>query len=67
MDVLYNMSLPDLIEQAGIKAVKKVMGENLTDERIREIWEKYRSCFFFFCLIIKLGKRIILKQKRTWL
>ena len=42
MDVLYNMSLPDLIEQAGIKAVKKVMGKNLTDERIGEIRDKCR-------------------------
>ena len=46
MDVLYdNMSLPDLIERAGIEAVKQAMGENLTDERIREIWKKCRNCF----------------------
>ena len=43
MDVLYdNMSLPDLIERAGIEAVKQVMGKNLTDERIGEIRDKCR-------------------------
>lgn len=48
MDVLYNMSLslPDPIEQAGIKAVKQVIGKNLTDERIGEIWEKCGNWFF---------------------
>ncbi|KAH0500176.1 ATP-binding cassette sub-family G member 3 [Microtus ochrogaster] len=42
-DVLYdNMSLPDLIERAGIEAVKQVMQKNLTDERIGEIRDKCR-------------------------
>ena len=46
MDVLYdNMSLPDLIKWEGIEAVKQVMGKNLTDERIGEIWGKCRNCF----------------------
>ena len=38
MDVLYdNMSLPDLIERAGIETVKQVMEKNLTNDRIGEI------------------------------
>lgn len=56
MDVLYdNMSLPDLMERTGIEAVKQVM-----DERIGEIWEKWRNCFL---PDYKTWQRIILKQK----
>ena len=58
------MSLLDLIEWAGIKAVKQIMGENLTDERIEEIGKMWK---IGLCQIIKHGKRTILKQKRTWL
>ena len=54
------MSLPDLIEWAGIKAVKQVMGGgNLPDERIG------KNAEIVVGPIIKLGKIIILKQKRT--
>ena len=45
MDMLNTeMNPPDLIEQAGIEAVKQVMGKNMTDERIGEIWGKCRNC-----------------------
>ena len=61
MDMLYNnMSLPDLIDWAGIETVKQVMVKYLTDERI---WKNAKIVPF---LIIKLGQIIRVKQKRTW-
>ena len=45
MDCCIIMSLPDLIEWAGIDAVKQVMGINLTDERIEKIWGKVQKLF----------------------
>lgn len=60
MDVLYgNMSLPDLTEWAGIEAIKQVMG--------KQLGKFGKNAESVLCLITKLGKRIILKHKRTWL
>ena len=61
MNVLYNnMSLPYLIEWACIRSVKQVTRKKKIpdSERIREMWKNIE---IVLCLIIKFGKRIILK------
>ena len=46
IDVLYdNMSLPDLIERAGIEAVTQVMGEN---GLMKELGKFGKNADFFF-------------------
>ena len=65
MDVLYDSaSPPDLTERAGIEAVKQVMGKTWL---MRELGRFGENAEVVLYLILKLGKRIMLKQKGAWL